>query len=266
MPSPAPNTRRNPNLRSKPWEKDGISRRTWERRRDASPSEVKLLSTADTLASPKQAPPPRELAIDLQALGSNVKAATKPQKPKQKRRASVDATAPLDQRTHLRHEPTPEPTEPARQIELEPSAVDGDDMSDTKQEQDLISMITVLRTFFGNRTTSMAWYRHMQDFCGPGWSKPSFKRRLKTLKHRKWIAIVGEPDADLERAPVGSLFAATAIAPGAPVPVGSPWVPESAAMNGTTESARLGGSGAADAAAEAARELLERLSKGKTAA
>jgi hypothetical protein len=132
---------------------------------------------------------------------------------------------------------------------------EGDDMSDSKQEQDLAEMLTVLRTYFGNRATSTAWYRHMQDFCGSGWSKPSFKRRLKMLKERRLVGIVGNPDADLERAPVGSLFEATEIAPGASQPLGSGWVPESAAMNG-----------AADDAAKAAVELLERLNKGKTAA
>src|SRR5262249_41517857 len=65
-------------------------------------------------------------------------------------------------------EPEPTRPEPVAQIEpepkpeLEPSAVDGDDMNDNKQEHDLISMIDVLRQFFDNRTTSTAWYRHMQ--------------------------------------------------------------------------------------------------------
>jgi hypothetical protein len=128
-------------------------------------------------------------------------------------------------------------------------------MNDNKQEQDLISMLEVLRQFFGNRTTSTAWYRHMQSFYGAGWSKPAFKRRLKTLKSRNWVRLVGQPHADLERAAVGSLFEATEIAPGTPSTSGSPWVRESAEMNG-----------AADAAAKAAIELLERLNKGKTAA
>jgi len=147
----------------------------------------------------------------------------------------------------------PEPSIGRNQEGVAP-AVDGDDMSDNKQEQDLISMIEVLRQFLGNRTTSTAWYRHMQDFGGAGWSKPSFKRRLKTLKHRKWISIIGQPDADLERAPEGSLFEATAIAPGASGQQGSDRDHESAAaMNG-----------AADAAAKAAMEILGRLSKGKS--
>jgi hypothetical protein len=110
-------------------------------------------------------------------------------------------------------------------------------------------MIEVLRQFLGNRTTSSAWYRYMQDFYGTGWSKAAFKRRLKILKHRKWIGIVGKPDVDLERAPEGSLFEATVIAPGASSQPGSNW---DTAMNG-----------AADAAAKAAMELLQRLNKGK---
>jgi hypothetical protein len=69
------------------------------------------------------------------------------------------------------------------------------------------------------------------------------------------VGIVGEPDADLERAPWGSLFAATEIAPGVPFQLGSEKVHGSAAMNG-----------AADDAARVAMELLVRLNKGKTAA
>jgi hypothetical protein len=125
-------------------------------------------------------------------------------------------------------------------------------MNDNKQEQDLISMIEMLRTYLGNRATSSQWFKQMQQYGGPGWSKPAFKRRLKTLKQRKWIGIVGKPDAGLERAPEGSLFEATEIAPGASSQPGSD---QDVAMNG-----------AADAAAKAARELLERLNKGKTAA
>ena len=52
-----------------------------------------------------------------------------------------------------------------------------------------------------------------------------------------------------------SLFEATEIAPGVPFQPGSNAVRDSAAMNG-----------AADVAAKAAMELLERLNKGKTAA
>ena len=125
-------------------------------------------------------------------------------------------------------------------------------MGDTKQEDELVEMLTVLRMYLGNRATSGQWFKQMQAYGGPGWSKPSFKRRLKTLKQRKWVGIVGKPDADLERAPEGSLFEATEIAPGASLQLGSN---QDTAMNG-----------AADAAAKAARELLERLNKGKTAA
>ena len=46
--------------RTKPWLPLRISRRTWERRRVASPSAVRLRSTADTLASPQQAQPPKK--------------------------------------------------------------------------------------------------------------------------------------------------------------------------------------------------------------
>ena len=70
--------------------------------------------------------------------------------------------------------PAPEPCTPAATqmaTEPEPSAVDGDDMSDNKQEQDLISMIEVLRTFLGNRATSGQWYKQMQTYGGAGWLK-----------------------------------------------------------------------------------------------
>jgi hypothetical protein len=117
-------------------------------------------------------------------------------------------------------------------------------------------MVTALRAFLGNRTTSTAWQQHMQSFCGTGWSKPSFKRRLKVLKHREWIRIVGEPDADLERTPQGSIFEATEIAPGASVQQGSNEVQESAATLNCS----------ADAAAAAAMEILQRLRKGKPSA
>jgi hypothetical protein len=72
------------------------------------------------------------------------------------------------------------------------------------------------------------------------------------LKDRKWIGVAGKPDVDLRRVPEGSLFEATEIAPGASSQPGSD---QDVAMNG-----------AADAAAKAVRELLERLNKGKTAA
>jgi hypothetical protein len=51
--------------RKKPWEKEGISRRTWERRRrDAGPCAVRLLNAENTPAS-EQTSRPKERAIPL---------------------------------------------------------------------------------------------------------------------------------------------------------------------------------------------------------
>jgi hypothetical protein len=176
---------------------------------------------------------------------------------------SISSSTASEPVTVSQGEPSPEPTRPEPTVaqvkpepaEPEPSAVDGDDMNDNMREQHLAEMLTVLRTYLGNRATSSQWYKQMQIYGGPGWSKPSFKRRLKILKERKLVGIVGNPGADLERAPWGSLFAATEIALGASQQTGSEKVHEFAAMNG-----------AADAAVKAAMELLERLNKGKTAA
>ena len=66
------------------------------------------------------------------------------------------------------------------------------------------------------------------------------------------MGIVGDPDADLERAKEGSYFEATEIAPGASGEPGSDVVPETAAIHG-----------AADDAAKAAMELLQRFNRGK---
>jgi hypothetical protein len=85
----------------------------------------------------------------------------------------------------------------------------------------------------------------MQRFSGANWSRPSFKRRLKMLKGRRWVGIVGQPGADLARAPKGSMFEATEIAPGTPSQSGLDWVP------------------AADVSAERAKELLQRFRKGR---
>jgi hypothetical protein len=162
--------------------------------------------------------------------------------------ASEPATASQDGLEPASLEPSTSVAAPI-ELKLEPSADNGDDMADTKQEQDLTSMIEVLRTFLGNRATSEQWYKQMQSFYGAGWSRRSFKRRVRILKARKWIGVVGKPDIDLERVPEGSLFEATEIAPGASSPLGSDLAHE-----------------AADAAAKAAMELLERMRRGKPTA
>jgi hypothetical protein len=46
----------------KPWVAEGISRRTWERRRDASASQIEISTTGDTLASKAETAPPVQQA------------------------------------------------------------------------------------------------------------------------------------------------------------------------------------------------------------
>jgi hypothetical protein len=89
-----------------------------------------------------------------------------------------------------------------------------------KAEQDLVEMIIVLRRFFGNAATSGDWQNHMQTHGKTGWSKSAFDRRLRIVKARGWIRIVGNPEAigDKVRVPEGSLFEATELAPGTPTP------------------------------------------------
>jgi len=118
--------------------------------------------------------------------------------------------------------------------QLEPQA--------TKAEQDLASMVIVLRTFLGNRTTSTG-----ARWCDLG----RINLLCRVLKDRGWVRF--ELNADLGRASQGTLFEATEIAPAASGSQGPDKAP--VAMNG-----------AADAAAKTARELLERLNKGKPAA
>jgi len=66
---------------------------------------------------------------------------------------------------------------------------------DNKEEENLIEMIMVLRRFFGNRATRGQWQKQMQGDGEAGWSKSSFDRRLRVLKARRWVGIVGNPDA-----------------------------------------------------------------------
>ena len=60
----------------------------------------------------------------------------------------------------------------------------------------------------------------MQIHGKAGWSKSAFDRRLRILKARGWIRIIGDPEAlmDRVRVPEGSLFEATELAPGTPAP------------------------------------------------
>ena len=116
----------------------------------------------------------------------------------------------------------------------------------TKAEQDLIEMIIVLRRFLGNAATSSNWQIHMQTHGKAGWSKSAFDRRLRIVKARKWIKIVGDPEAimDKVRVPEGSLFEATELAPGTPTP----------SVSNQCHDRDVG---------KAAKEQLERLKRGK---
>jgi hypothetical protein len=86
-----------------------------------------------------------------------------------------------------------------------------------KAEQDLVLMVSVLREFFGNQVTNGDWQKHMEEFHGVGWSKPSFDRRVRALKTRGWLRIVGDVEAlaEGETVPKGALLEATGKAPGA---------------------------------------------------
>jgi len=68
-----------------------------------------------------------------------------------------------------------------------------------KAEQDLAEMIIVLRRFLGNAVTSGDWQNHMQIHGKAGWSKSAFDRRLRILKARGWIRIIGDPEALMDR-------------------------------------------------------------------
>jgi hypothetical protein len=128
----------------------------------------------------------------------------------------------------------------------------------TKAEQDLLLMVTMLRKLLGNKATNTVWNNEMLTY-GKGWSPRSFCRRLRTLRARGWVRIVGDGAnaPDRVKAAEGSLYEATDKAPDdshaavADACHDSPVAP--ATMNG-----------AADAAAKAAREPVQRLNnKGK---
>jgi len=90
------------------------------------------------------------------------KTPTKAQKPKQQRRAPVDATATPDQRTNL--------------CQVEPDTSFGA----TKTEQELVEMVTVLRKFLGNQATNGDWRKHMEIHSK--WSKSTFDRKFEDFK------------------------------------------------------------------------------------
>jgi len=247
---------------TKPWLALGMSRRTWYRYRGTSTSAglakgvrksirngphpsakiggtsvdaIKLIRAEDIPVPPELTPPPKKGRAVPLAQMEQPNTPTKAQKPKLQRRASVDATAPPAQRTNL--------------SQVEPDTSFGA----TKTEQELVEMVTVLRKFLGNQATNGDWRKHMEIHSK--WSKSTFDRRLRIVKARGWIRVVGNTDANLERAPWGSLLQATEIAPGVSSQFGSKRCQESATL-----------SGAADAAAKAAMELLQRLNRDKPAA
>jgi hypothetical protein len=81
--------------------------------------------------------------------------------------------------------------------------------------EQLVFMVSVLRDKLGNRATSGDWGKYMEEFGGKGWSERSFKRRLEALKARRWVAIVGDPQAIPSGRKIlqGELYEATELAP-----------------------------------------------------
>jgi hypothetical protein len=52
----------------------------------------------------------------------------------------------------------------------------------------------------------------MEAYAGPGWSRPSFMRRLAVLKARGWVRVVGSDDKSISptaKVDQGSLYEAT---------------------------------------------------------
>jgi hypothetical protein len=85
---------------------------------------------------------------------------------------------------------------------------------DKKEEQNLASMINVLRKFFGNKATNGDWQKQMEIFGGAGWSKSSFDRRLRILKAKAWVTVVGKTHnvTDGAKTQQGDLLSATDLA------------------------------------------------------
>jgi hypothetical protein len=81
--------------------------------------------------------------------------------------------------------------------------------------EQLVVMVGVLREKFGNRATRGTWQKHMEEFGGKGWSERSFDRRLEVLKARRWVGIVGDPQAIASGRKIlqGELYEATELAP-----------------------------------------------------
>jgi hypothetical protein len=84
----------------------------------------------------------------------------------------------------------------------------------TSLEQGLVEMVVVLRTFL-RQATNADWLKHMQTHGNV--STSWFNRRLRILKQRRWIRVVGDTEDVAERVPEGSLFEVTELAPGASV-------------------------------------------------
>jgi hypothetical protein len=209
---------------AKPWLALGISRAIWYRRetdscaeletgvrtgvtgvrnRETTSCEIKLIKAEHESVSPELVSPPKKRRAAPLAQTMKPNTPTKAQKLKRQRPASVDATAPPAQRTKL--------------SQVEPDTSPGA----TKTEQELLEMVTVLRKLLGNQATNGDWREHMKIHSK--WSKSSFDRRLRILKQRRWVRIVGDANANLDRAPWGSLFEVTEIAPGSSAQAASGW-------------------------------------------
>jgi len=132
----------------------------------------------------------------------------------------------------------------------------GDDMDDNRQEQHLASMIHVLRSFLGNKATSSQWQKEME--IHGKWSKSSFDRRMRIVKARGWVGIVGDAKAAMERVSEGALFCVTDL-----YDASRTQASDQRQATGSVQGEDWVVTDRADGAASAARELLERLRKGK---
>jgi hypothetical protein len=120
----------------------------------------------------EQAPPPEELAISMQPLVSNAKAATKAQKPMRQRHAPVDANA---ARTKLSQEGKM-------------------DSQERKLEHGLQVMLDILTDYLGNSATRGEWIIEIQkrfihrNKLRRGWSDDRIDARIRKLEEMGLIA------------------------------------------------------------------------------
>jgi hypothetical protein len=88
-------------------------------------------------------------------------------------------------------------------------------MKDTVALRRLTLMLDTLRSeYFQNRASCMEWQQHMEEYHGLGWSRAAFMRRLRVLKAKGCLIVVGEGTAAPGiRTSQGEVYAATDITP-----------------------------------------------------